>query len=98
MNLTVDELRAGAAILERKVGEFQPSFVAVLGKDAYRSAFRRHSAMFGRQDEDLGGSVLWLLPNPSGRNAHHPLDDLVARFAEFCVQAGSRGISDVAPL
>ena len=48
---------AGAAVLERKVGEFRPAVVAVLGIGAYRSAFRRRSAAFGRQDEDLGGSA-----------------------------------------
>ena len=84
--LTAGELRAGAAVLERKIGEFRPAVVAVLGIGAYRSAFRRRSAAFGRQDEDLGGSALWILPNPSGLNAHHQLDDLAARFAELRVQ------------
>jgi TDG/mug DNA glycosylase family protein len=87
--LTAEELRGGTAILERKVSEFRPDVVAVLGIGAYRSGFQRRSAALGRQEEDLAGSVLWLLPNPSGLNGSYPLSDLVGRFSEL--RRGSRG-------
>jgi len=69
-------LQAGVSFGPRKV-------VAVLGIGAYRSGFQRRSAALGRQEEDLAGSVLWLLPNPSGLNASYPLSDLVGRFSEL---------------
>src|SRR5580698_6103153 len=64
--LRVTELREGAAQLETKVAVLRPRCVAVLGLQAYRTAFRRPDAAIGRQPELLGGSLLWLLPNPSG--------------------------------
>jgi double-stranded uracil-DNA glycosylase len=50
---------------------------------AYRAGFRRPDARLGRQPERLGSAGLWLLPNPSGLNAHHQLGDLAAAFAEL---------------
>jgi TDG/mug DNA glycosylase family protein len=55
--------------------------VAVLGIGAYRTGFGRRDAALGAQDEALGETRLWVLPNPSGLNAHHQLDDLVERFS-----------------
>jgi double-stranded uracil-DNA glycosylase len=79
--LSADELRAGGVDLERLAEELRPTFVAVLGLGAYRTAFGRPAATEGRQVEPLGGSTVWLLPNPSGLNAHHQLPALVERFA-----------------
>ncbi len=78
-----DELRQGRRRLERIADAFRPRFVAVLGLGAYRTAFDRPHASEGPQVERLGPSALWLLPNPSGLNAHHQLPDLMKRFAEL---------------
>ena len=74
------ELRAGARALERKARRFRPRFVAMVGITAYRTAFDRPAARLGRQTERLAGSGLWVLPNPSGLNAHHQPADLATRF------------------
>jgi TDG/mug DNA glycosylase family protein len=81
--LTDEELRGGARSFERKVRRLRPRTVAVLGVTAYRSAFDRPKAQLGRQQEPLANARVWVLPNPSGLNAHHQLDDLARRFAEL---------------
>ena len=85
-----DELRAGAGRLERVAAGLRPGFVAVLGLGAYRGAFDRPDAVEGAQPERLAGSFLWLLPNPSGLNAHHQLPDLIERFAALRAASGFR--------
>lgn len=77
------ELLAGGARLEHKVQTFKPRAVAVLGVSAYRLAFAAPKAQLGRQDRPFGGALLWVLPNPSGLNAHHQLADLARLFAEL---------------
>jgi TDG/mug DNA glycosylase family protein len=57
--------------------------VAVVGIQAYRTAFGRPNATPGRQPTSLEGALLWVLPNPSGLNAHYQLDALAAAFAEL---------------
>jgi double-stranded uracil-DNA glycosylase len=79
--LKADELREGRGRLEEKVARHRPSSVAILGITAYRTGFDRRGAELGPQDEALAGSRLWVLPNPSGLNAHHQVDDLIRRFA-----------------
>ncbi len=81
--LTPDELRAGARRLEALAGRHRPAVVAVLGVTAYRTAFDRPKAQVGRQPERLGESELWVLPNPSGLNAHYQLPALAEVFAEL---------------
>lgn len=78
--LTPDELRRGAAILEAKVRRFRPRAVAVLGVTAYRVAFERPKASLGKREETLGDCPLWVLPNPSGLNAHHQVADIAKAF------------------
>ncbi len=78
--LTRDELRAGGAALEAKVRALRPRVVAVLGLTAYRQAFERPKAAAGKQPERLGGAELWVLPNPSGLNAHETIDSLAAAY------------------
>ncbi len=80
-DLDETELRAGAGRLAEVAGRFSPSFVAVLGIGAFRTAFERRNAAHGEQPEPLGPSRVWVLPNTSGLNAHHQLDDLARRFA-----------------
>src|SRR2546421_2813487 len=72
-----DELRRGGRNLARKVRRLKPGIVAFLGLLAYRSAFDRPSATAGEQAERLGGVRLWLLPNPSGIQAHYQPDEMV---------------------
>lgn len=81
--LTDDELRAGGRRLARKVRRYHPAFVAFLGVGAYRKAWARPQAVVGRQEETLSGTVIWVLPNPSGLNAHYRLSDLARVFAEL---------------
>jgi TDG/mug DNA glycosylase family protein len=81
--LSRDELGAGGQRLAEQVAALTPKVVAVLGISAYREAFRRPKAQFGLQVEPLAQSRLWVLPNPSGLNAHHQLPDLARLFAEL---------------
>ena len=79
--LGAEELRAGAARLAAKAAAARPRVVAVLGVGAYRTAFARPGAAVGPQPDPIGGSAAWLLPNPSGLNAHYQLPDLAEAFA-----------------
>lgn len=81
--LTEDELHAGARILERKVKRYRPQCVAFLGITAYRLAFERPRAVLGLQPEKLTDAKIWLLPSPSGLNAHHSPTSLARLFAEL---------------
>ena len=74
------ELRAGAAALEAKVRRWTPRVVAVLGVTAYRQAFALPKSAEGRQDDRLGGAELWVLPNPSGLNAHETIASLARSY------------------
>ncbi len=80
--LTIDELRAGGAALEANVRRWKPTVVAVLGLTAYRQAFARPKAVQGRQGDQLGGVELWVLPNPSGLNAHETVESLAIAYRE----------------
>ncbi|MEV0994899.1 G/U mismatch-specific DNA glycosylase [Nonomuraea sp. NPDC050202] len=68
--LTRDELLAGGEALAGKVASAGPKVLAVLGISAYRTAFARPKAVIGPQPETVGGARVWVLPNPSGLNAH----------------------------
>jgi len=74
------ELTEGGRILEEFVRRHAPRMLAVLGVTAYRTAFGRKKAAIGPQDVTLGGARLWILPNPSGLNAHYTADTLAAEF------------------
>lgn len=94
--LTADEFRAGARILERKVRRFRPKIVAFVGIGAYRIAFDRPLAQAGRQDETLAGAAIWLLPNPSGLNANYQLADLVRLFQKLRQATAARAAGPAA--
>jgi TDG/mug DNA glycosylase family protein len=81
--LTDDEIRAGHPRLLRTVRRWRPGWVAVLGVTAYRVAFATPKAKVGDQHQDLGGARLWVLPNPSGLNAHYQQPDLTAAYAQL---------------
>ncbi|QEH33276.1 G/U mismatch-specific DNA glycosylase [Aquisphaera giovannonii] len=87
--LSAEEFVAGATILEAKVRRHRPRFVAVLGVTAYRAAFGRRLAVVGRQAEMLAGAGLWVLPNPSGLNAHYQLPDLARAFEDLRLAAAA---------
>ncbi|MFJ5119818.1 G/U mismatch-specific DNA glycosylase [Kitasatospora sp. NPDC088548] len=78
--LTADELRAGGAALTDRVLRLRPRALAVLGIGAYRTGFGRRGAAVGRQPEGIGDTEVWVLPNPSGLNAHYTLDTLAEEF------------------
>jgi TDG/mug DNA glycosylase family protein len=78
--LSAAELIDGARRLTIKARRYRPRALAVLGIDAYRAAFRRPKVSVGRQPEALHGIILWVLPNPSGLNAHYKPRDLERAF------------------
>lgn len=74
------ELEAGGRALAEKVRQYRPRVVAVLGVTAYRDAFGEREAELGEQPHELAGARLWILPNPSGLNAHYTLPALAAAY------------------
>ncbi len=82
-HLSRRELLAGARVLEEKVKRCRPRVVAVLGIGAYRSAFERPAAIAGLQPERLAAAPVWVLPNPSGLNAHFTPKALASLFRDF---------------
>lgn len=78
--LSPEELLAGRKRLEVKVKRYQPRVLALLGIGAYRTAFQEPKAVLGLQARSLGKTAIWVLPNPSGLNAHYQLADLVQQF------------------
>ena len=93
--LSTEELRRGRGLLQRKVRRYSPGYVAVLGKGAYQKAFQRPTAEFGPQREELAGARLWLLPNPSGLNAHYQPPALAELFRELREAARGQGTRPV---
>lgn len=90
--LTDEELKAGGAELTALVARERPTVVAIAGITAYRAAFGLPKAKPGRQPETLddlwSGAELWVVPNPSGLNAHETVDSLAAAYREVGVAAG----------
>ena len=89
--LAPEEYVAGGRALRAKIAEYGPRVLAVLGVGAYRTAFDRPKAALGLQPDTLGGpsgaTRVWVLPNPSGLNAHYQLDALAALFREVRLAA-----------
>ena len=81
--LTHDEFVAGGKGLAAKVRRYRPRVLAVLGVTAYRAAFARPEAMVGRQPDAIDATVIWVLPNPSGLNAHWQGARLASVFREL---------------
>lgn len=86
--LESEELVAGGLRLSALVASIQPKVVAVLGISAYRVAFGARRATPGRQPTDLSGTALWVVPNPSGLNAHETAASLALQYREVGVAAG----------
>jgi TDG/mug DNA glycosylase family protein len=81
--VTPDEIRAGVEHLREVVRRWRPPYVAFLGLTAYRTGFSRPKAGVGPQEELFEGARVWLLPNPSGINAHYQQPELTAAYAEL---------------
>jgi TDG/mug DNA glycosylase family protein len=88
-DLSSEELRAGGVVLEKTVREWSPRLVAMVGVVAYRTAFERAHANMGLQQEEVGNRPVWVLPNPSGLNAHYKPADFARLYAEARVYAAS---------
>jgi double-stranded uracil-DNA glycosylase len=92
--LSREELREGGERLLRFVAEHRPAVVAIAGISAYRDAFGERGAVLGRQPETLdstarwSGAALWVVPNPSGLNAHETVESLAAAYAAPAAEAG----------
>jgi len=86
--LSREELVEGGKILARKVKRYKPRYLAIVGIGAYRTAFDRPKAKMGLQNETIGDTQLWVLPNPSGLNANYRPAELVELFAELRRAAG----------
>ena len=87
-DLTREELRDGAARLTADIEAWQPTVVAIAGITAYRTGFLRPEAAMGRQKERLGGAELWVVPNPSGLNAHETITSLAVWYRRAAEGAG----------
>jgi len=90
-DLTREELRTGQMVLDAKVRHFAPRVLAILGISAYRIAFAQPRAKIGRQDSPYPNTDLWVLPNPSGLNAHYQLADLAQWFRIACAVTVASG-------
>ena len=81
--LTDEELRAGGRRLLRKLRRHRPRVVAFLGITSYRLAFDTREVAIGLQPEPLAEAAVWVLPNPSGLNAHYQLTELGRLYGEL---------------
>lgn len=81
--LTKEELHQGGKALEAKVHQYQIQTVAILGVGAYRAAFYQPGANIGKQIQKFGDSDLWVLPNPSGLNAHFKIPELIKIYHQL---------------
>jgi double-stranded uracil-DNA glycosylase len=91
--LSPAELSEGGRRLARKMRRLRPQWLAVLGVSAYRTAFAERAAVIGEQARTIGPTRIWVLPNPSGVNAHYTLDRLVEQFADLRRAAIDRSVS-----
>ncbi|MEV5243176.1 G/U mismatch-specific DNA glycosylase [Streptomyces cinnamoneus] len=82
------EFREGGRILVEKVTLLRPRWLAVVGVTAYRVAFDDKGARIGPQERTIGDTRIWVLPNPSGLNAHWPLPKMAEEFGRLRAAAG----------
>ncbi len=85
--LALAELREGARALQEKMARLRPQWLAVLGVTVYRTAFDHPGSTVGPQADTIGPTRLWVLPNPSGLNAHWTPAALAGEFARLRAQA-----------
>lgn len=89
--LSPAEYVEGGRKLKAKVRRYRPAFLALLGVGAYRTAFDRPKAKLGLQPEAIGETSVWVLPNPSGLNAHYQPKDLARMFRELRLAVEAAG-------
>lgn len=89
--LTAEEYREGGRVLTAKVERLRPRWLAVVGITAYRTAFGERTAATGPQERRIGGTQIWVLPNPSGLNAHWTVRTMADAYAELRVAAEEPG-------
>jgi len=92
--LSRDEFLHAAAGLSAKIAYYAPEYVAFLGKSAFAAIFGRSFVSWGRQDDLLGGSKTWVLPNPSGLNRSFRLDELVRAYTELRIVLDEHPVND----
>lgn len=93
-DLTPEQLRQGASRLRRKAVRYRPAWVALLGVGVYRTAFERPRAQVGPQPDRVASAYAWVLPGPSGNNAHYPIAAEIAEFRRFRQAIGHRPRTD----
>lgn len=81
--LSSEEYREGGRQLARKVSRLRPKWLAVVGVTAYRTAFGERAAQIGPQERMIGGARVWVLPNPSGLNAHWTPKAMAEEFSRL---------------
>jgi TDG/mug DNA glycosylase family protein len=86
--LSEEEVVRGGKTLRRKLREYRPGALAVLGIGSFRDAFGKPDALAGLQPRTLEKTPVWVLPNPSGLNAHYSLDDIAAALREMRIAVG----------
>jgi TDG/mug DNA glycosylase family protein len=86
--LTDEELREGGRMLQEKVRRYEPEWLAVVGVTAYRVAFGDRHARVGPQERTIGATRIWVLPNPSGLNAHWTAAEMAKEFGRLRTATG----------
>ncbi|MFD3927591.1 G/U mismatch-specific DNA glycosylase [Streptomyces sp. NPDC058614] len=81
--LSAEEYHEGGRLLTAKVERLRPRWLAVVGVTAYRAAFRERKAVIGPQERLIGASRVWVLPNPSGLNAHWTAATMAEEFGRL---------------
>jgi len=99
-SLSPQEYRNGMAALTRKVRKYRPRIVALLGITIYRIMYGSELSLparipLGPTSSDIAGVPIFLLPNPSGRNAHYGYADMLAAFRALESLAGQSAVSDM---
>ncbi|GAA2087713.1 mismatch-specific DNA-glycosylase [Brevibacterium salitolerans] len=92
--LTADELRAAGVRLTERVRAMRPAGAAIAGITAFRTAYGLRKAVLGRQDPETvpgwpADVALWVVPQPSGLNAHENIDTLAAKWREVWDSLGT---------
>ncbi|MEU7008726.1 G/U mismatch-specific DNA glycosylase [Streptomyces sp. NPDC046332] len=86
--LSAEEFREGGRLLTERVERLRPRLLAVVGITAYRTAFGEKRAVVGEQERTIGETRIWVLPNPSGLNAHWTVGAMAEEFARLREAAG----------
>jgi TDG/mug DNA glycosylase family protein len=81
--LSTAEFVAAATQFEQKIARYAPRCVAFLGKAAYCALSGQREIAWGRQPTALAGAIVWVLPNPSGRNRAFSLDQMVSAYRQL---------------